>query len=135
MKYALFLCDMAKIKIPINYLPGFYYPFVDMIGSKDLGGKMILFIMDGLYGIRDVNDNVAQEFAAWNNLSEGQWLSSLFMSQDPIAIDAVGYDFLRSEFGTRLVKGVARLLTPTCTRRRWPTISHRTRCTNRTEYG
>jgi hypothetical protein len=84
------------------YNPGAYHPFVDIIGSKDLGGKTILYILDGLYGIRDVNDNVGKEFAAWNNLYEGQWLSSIFMSQDPVAIDAVGYDFLRSEFGDRL---------------------------------
>jgi hypothetical protein len=84
------------------YNPGVYHPFVDIIGSKYLGGKTILYIMDGLYGIRDVNDNVVKEFAAWDNLFNGQWLSSIFMSQDPVAIDAVGYDFLRSEFGERL---------------------------------
>jgi hypothetical protein len=27
------------------------------------------------------------------------------MSQDPVAIDGVGYDFLRSEFGNRLARG------------------------------
>jgi hypothetical protein len=84
------------------YNPGVYHPFVDIIGSKDLGGKTILYLMDGLYGIRDVNDKVGKEFAAWNNLFKGQWLSSIFISQDPVAIDGVGYDFLRSEFGDRL---------------------------------
>jgi len=87
------------------YNPGVYHPFVDLIGSKYLGGKTILYIMDGLYGIRDVNDIVGKEFAAWNNLFNGQWLSSIFMSQDPVAIDGVGYDFLRSEFGNRLARG------------------------------
>ncbi len=86
------------------YNPGVYHPFVDLIGSKYLGGKTILYIIDGLYGIRDVNDIVSKEFAAWNNLFNGQWLSSIFMSQDPVAIDGVGYDFLRSEFGDRLGK-------------------------------
>ena len=38
---------------------GTYHPFVDMIGSRELGGKTLLFILDGLYGVRDVNDNVA----------------------------------------------------------------------------
>jgi hypothetical protein len=87
------------------YNPGVYHPFVDLIGSKYLGGKTILYILDGLYGIRDVNDIVCKEFAAWNNLFNGQWLSSIFMSQDPVAIDGVGYDFLRSEFGDRLARG------------------------------
>lgn len=85
--------------------PGVYHPLVDIIGSKHVGQKTLLYIIDGLYGIRDVNDNVNREFAAWNNLFKGQWLSSLFMSQDPVAIDAVGYDFLRTEFGTRLGRG------------------------------
>ena len=83
------------------YPPGKYHPFVDLIGTKHLGGKTILFLIDGLYGIRDVNDNVGAEFAAWSNLFNGQWSASLFMSQDPVAIDSVGYDFLRAEFGGR----------------------------------
>ena len=76
-----------------------YHPFVDMIGSKELGGKTLLFILDGLYGIRDVNDNVA-EYAHWKTLFHGEWLASVFLSQDPVAIDSVGLDFLRTEFPT-----------------------------------
>ncbi len=76
---------------------GTYHPFVDMIGSRELGGKTLLFILDGLYGIRDVNDNVAQ-YAHWEKMFHGEWLASVFLSQDPIAIDAVGLDFLRAEF-------------------------------------
>lgn len=85
--------------------PGVYHPFVDIIGSKHVGQKTILYIIDGLYGIRDVNDKVTKQWAAWNNMFKGEWLASIFMSQDPIAIDAVGYDFLRCEFGTRLGRG------------------------------
>ena len=76
---------------------GIYHPFVDMIGSRQLGGKTLLFVLDGLYGIRDVNDNVA-EHGHWEKLFHGEWLASIFMSQDPIAIDSVGLDFLRTEF-------------------------------------
>jgi hypothetical protein len=74
-----------------------YHPFVDLIGSKALGGKTLLFILDGLYGVRDVNDNVA-EHGHWTKLFHGEWLASLFLSQDPLAIDSVGFDFLRAEF-------------------------------------
>ena len=74
-----------------------YHPFVDMIGSKELGGKTLIFMLDGLYGVRDVNDNVA-EHGRWTKLFHGEWLASLFMSQDPIAIDSVGLDFIRAEF-------------------------------------
>jgi hypothetical protein len=76
---------------------GGYHPFVDMIGSKELGGKTVLFMLDGLYGLRDVNDLV-NEHAHWNQLFRGQWMASIFLSQDPIAIDSVGLDFLRTEF-------------------------------------
>jgi hypothetical protein len=74
-----------------------YHPFVDMIGSKGLGGKTLLFILDGLFGVRDVNDLVA-EHGHWTKLFHGEWLASLFLSQDPIAIDSVGLDLLRAEF-------------------------------------
>jgi hypothetical protein len=84
---------------------GEYHPFVDMIASKYLGGKTVLFMLDGLYGIRDVNDPVTREYAGWYKLFGGQWLSSIFMSLDPLAIDAVGYDFLRAEYGARLGRG------------------------------
>jgi hypothetical protein len=81
---------------------GAYCPLVDLMAAKALGGKTLLYIIDGLYGIKDVNDDVNAENAAWTNLFKGQWCSSLFVSQDPVAIDSVGYDFLRAEFGTRL---------------------------------
>jgi hypothetical protein len=81
---------------------GIYNPFVDLIGASHLGGKTVLFMIDGLFGIRDANDPVIAEFAGWKNLFGGHWSSSFFMSQDPVAIDSVGYDFLRSEFGTFL---------------------------------
>jgi hypothetical protein len=85
-----------------SFKPNTYHPFVDLIASKYLGGKTVLYMLDGLYGIRDVNDPVTKEYAGWNNLFGGDWLSSVFMSLDPLAIDAVGYDFLRAEFGERL---------------------------------
>lgn len=76
---------------------GIYHPFVDMIGSKQLGQKTVLFVLDALYGIRDVNDPVGP-FARWDTLFKGEWLASLFFSQDPLAIDSVGVDFIRAEW-------------------------------------
>jgi len=85
-----------------------YHPFVDMIGSNALGGKTLLFILDGLYSLRDVNDDVSQS-AHWDKLFHGEYLASIFMSQDPIAIDSVGFDFWRSEFpiGRKLPQAIA----------------------------
>jgi hypothetical protein len=87
---------------------GIYNPFVDLIATKHLGGKTILFMIDALFGTRDANDPVTPEFAAWTNLFDGQWSSSFLMSFDPVAIDSVGLDFLRSEFGGYLVSSHGR---------------------------
>ena len=77
---------------------GTYSPFVDLIGDKDLGGKTLLFMIDALYGTNDVSNGPARwQQAPFNN----GWTSSFFMSQDPIAIDSVGVDFLLSEFGSQ----------------------------------
>lgn len=84
---------------------GRYSPFVDLIGTKQLGGKTILFMVDGLFGIRNANDNVVAPYATWTNLFGGQWSASYFMSFDPVAIDSVGLDFLTSEFGNYLAGG------------------------------
>jgi hypothetical protein len=75
-----------------------YMTFTDFLGHKDLGGKTILFMIDGFYGARSqdgpplIKDK--WRMAPFNN----RWCSSLFASQDGVAVDAVGIDFLRSEW-------------------------------------
>jgi uncharacterized protein (DUF362 family) len=75
-----------------------YMTFTDFLGHKDLGGKTILFMIDGFYGARSqdgppmIKDK--WRMAPFNN----RWCSSLFASQDGVAVDAVGLDFLRSEW-------------------------------------
>ncbi len=73
-----------------------YMTFVDYLGHKDLGEKTMLFMIDGLYGSKDVNGIPAPKWkmAPFNN----NWPGSLFTSQDGVAIDAVGLDFLSSEW-------------------------------------
>jgi hypothetical protein len=73
-----------------------YITFIDFMGHKDLGGKAILYLIDGLYGSKLVNGVPKPK---WNmSPFDGNWPCSLFASQDPVAIDAVGLDFLSSEF-------------------------------------
>lgn len=73
-----------------------YMTFTDFIAHKDMGGKTMLFLIDGLYGSRNVN---GEPFARWNMAPFcGEWPCSLFASQDPVAIDAVGMDFLGAEY-------------------------------------
>jgi len=71
---------------------GSYNCLVDLIGHPQLGGKTLLYLVDGLYGARHQNGEVIRYDSFGNH-----WTSSLFASQDPIAIDSVGLDFLRNE--------------------------------------
>lgn len=79
---------------------GTYSVLVDLIGHKQLGGKTLLYMIDGLYSGRDQSSNVIK-FASFGD----DWCSSLFASQDPVAIDSVGLDFLRDEATATQVYG------------------------------
>jgi hypothetical protein len=76
---------------------GAYRIFVDFIGHKDLGGKTILYLVDGLW----TTTNWAHPPIKWSlDPFNNDYPSSLFASQDPVAIESVGFDFLREEFDT-----------------------------------
>jgi hypothetical protein len=70
--------------------------FVDYMGHKDLGEKTVLYIIDGIYASKGVSGipSLRWQMKPFNN----RWPSSIFVSQDQVAIDAVGLDFLRSEW-------------------------------------
>jgi hypothetical protein len=71
-----------------------YDVLVDMFGNKNVNGKTVLNILDGLYsGDRWSSGPHQWKMAPFN----GNWPSSIFASQDPVAIESVGLDFLRSE--------------------------------------
>jgi hypothetical protein len=69
--------------------------WVDFMGSQYLGGKTFLYMLDGLWGGWDWG-NQASMPKKWTTLGN-DWPSSLFLSQDPVAIDSVGLDFLTGE--------------------------------------
>jgi hypothetical protein len=73
-----------------------YLTFVDFMAHKDMGAKTMLFLIDGSYGSKLVNGipDPKWKMAPFS----GNWACSLLASQDPVAIDAVGLDFLSSEF-------------------------------------
>lgn len=73
-----------------------YKTFVDFIGHKNLGGKALLYLIDGTYGSRDVNGKPHPKWqkAPFNN----EWACSIIVSQDPLAVDAVAMDLLISEW-------------------------------------
>ena len=68
---------------------------VDLMGHKDLGGKTLLFLVDALWGGSEANDPPRKFSMAPFG---GDWTSSLFVSQDQVAVESVCFDFLKAEF-------------------------------------
>ena len=73
-----------------------YVTFVDYMGHKDLGGKTMLYLIDGFYGAKAVN-GIPKPMWKMKPFN-GNWPCSLFASQDPVAIDAVALDFISNEW-------------------------------------
>ena len=74
---------------------GVYRCNVDLMGHELLGGKTILYIMDGIWSsTNNGHPPIEWRMAPFNN----DWPSSIFVSQDPVAIESVGFDFLYQEF-------------------------------------
>jgi hypothetical protein len=73
-----------------------YSAFTDFLGHKDLGEKTVLFMIDAFYANDLVDDPPHRKWKMqpFNN----DWPASLLLSQDGVAIDSVGFDFLRSEW-------------------------------------
>jgi hypothetical protein len=74
---------------------GMYRSQVDFMTHKLLSGKNLIYIMDALWGTDyELDVPLKWKMQPFNN----QYTSSIFVSFDPVAIESVGYDFLRSEF-------------------------------------
>jgi hypothetical protein len=72
-----------------------YRGLVDLMGHPGLGGKTLLYLLDGLYGGYYADSHPYK----WKSAPfHGDWPSSIFASQDPVAIDSVGYDFVNQEW-------------------------------------
>ena len=79
---------------------GSYNALVDLMGHRHLGGKTVLYMLDGLYSAEHNEGNVMR-FASFGD----DWASSLLASQDPVALDSVGVDILRNEPKATQVRG------------------------------
>jgi hypothetical protein len=83
--------------LPADYCtPGYgkYRNLVDLMGHKDLGGKTLLSVLDGLWSGRTSTPISPNKWISLGN----DYPSSIFMSQDIVAIEAVGLDFLQEEY-------------------------------------
>jgi sugar lactone lactonase YvrE len=94
--YDLHLKQMASV-------PGMghYRALVDLMGHPHLGGKTVLYLIDGLYPNKH-SQNWLHDFPfKWQQTPfNNDWASSFFASQDPLAIDSVAFDFIYNEWPT-----------------------------------
>jgi hypothetical protein len=88
--------------VPRTQPMGSYNALVDLIGHRHLGGKTMLYMLDGLYTAEHNESNVFK----WASFDD-HWASSLLVSQDPVALDSVALDLLRSEPRATQVRGNA----------------------------
>jgi hypothetical protein len=63
-----------------------------LTGHKELGGKTLVYLADGLYTALN-QGGLPTRWSTYGN----DWCSSLFISQDPVAIESVGLDAICSE--------------------------------------
>ncbi|MFW6222916.1 MAG: DUF362 domain-containing protein [Bacteroidota bacterium] len=82
------------------YLPadnpgyGKYRQLVDFMGNEHLGGNTMLYLVDALWSGTGWEGFIRKwDMEPFN----GDYTSSLFLSQDPVAIESVCYDFLLTE--------------------------------------
>ena len=82
----------------INGKMGEYSVLADLMARSEINEKTILWILDGLITAPSETARITPQNSAWEMAPfNGQPASSLFFSQDPVAIDSVGADFLVNE--------------------------------------
>jgi hypothetical protein len=80
--------------IPVRNSYGMYRVQVDLMTHELLGAKNLIYLMDGLFtSDYEIDQPDKWQMAPFNN----DWTSSIFISQDPVAIESVGFDFLYAE--------------------------------------
>jgi hypothetical protein len=76
------------------YRHGQYSGLVPLLGHKEVSGKTMLYFADGLY--TTPNQGATTKVVRWSTLGN-RWFSSALASQDPVALDSVGYDLVCTE--------------------------------------
>jgi hypothetical protein len=75
-----------------------YRHLVDYMGHEKMGGNTLLFIVDGIWAGRNWDGVIEKwDMAPFNS----DYPNSLFVSQDPVAIESVGFDFLLEEYKSK----------------------------------
>ena len=78
---------------------GSYTPMPELMGHEDLGGKTMLFMVDGLYAAEHQSSTNVIRWSSepFGTSADPDWTSCLFASQDGVALESVVLDFLRNE--------------------------------------
>lgn len=75
-----------------------YSVLVDLMGNYQLGPKTVLYMFDALICPSENTVAISPRNSLWQQPPfNGDYTCSLFFSQDPVAIDGVGADFLMNE--------------------------------------
>lgn len=75
-----------------------YTVLVDLMSNYELGGKTMLYMLDGIICAPGESVPVTGENSRWQQAPfNHDYTSSIFLSQDPVALDSVGADFLMNE--------------------------------------
>lgn len=86
---------MDNVDDPVRLGYGLYRIQTDIMMHNLLSGKNLLIIVDGLYPGEDAG-GVPEKWVSIPFIND--WCSSIFMSLDPVAIESVCHDFLRTEY-------------------------------------
>jgi len=91
--------DMHTSLASITAANGSYRAHVDLMGHAHMGGKTMLLLIDALYaGVHGAYQYPRQ----WDcEPFNGDWTSSVFASQDPVALESVGFDLMQLDGDSR----------------------------------
>jgi len=77
------------------YEMGSYRHIVDYMGNKYMGGNTVLYLVDAIFAAHNWDGTLFKwQIAPFND----DFTSSIFLSQDAVAIESVGFDFLFEEY-------------------------------------
>jgi len=80
---------------PIQTDSNIYRVQVDLMGHEKFGGNQVIFLLDARWsGSEAVNPPTKWGMEPFN----GDWTSSIFLSQNLVAIELVAFDFLYAEY-------------------------------------